>query len=260
MCYFSRYLSRLVKRIITCAVFISFFHFAGAQIQPRIICQALSISPSEISCGSSDWIEYITVVPTCSNYLVTENLGWVNCVRNGNTVTVDISTNSGPARNGTVTIGGKILTITQACGNYPGAAGSITGDNSVCKDETNVSYSVNPISGATGYSWSLPSGATIASGNNTNSITVNFSSTAISGNISVCGTNSCGNGSASNVAVTVNTLPSATASGNSPVCNNETINLSGSGGISYSWTGPNGFTSSLQNPYIPGATTSMSGT
>lgn len=190
----------------------------------------------------------------------TENLGWVSCVRNGNTVTVDIATNSGPARNGTVTIGGKILYISQACGNYPGAAGSITGDNSVCKGETNVSYSVNQISGATGYSWNLPSGAIIASGNNTNSITVNFSSTAVSGNISVCGTNSCGNGSSSNIAVTVNPLPEATASGNSPVCINETINLSALGGVNYSWTGPDSYSSTLQNPSIAGATTSMSGT
>ncbi|WP_446681779.1 T9SS type B sorting domain-containing protein [Chryseobacterium taichungense] len=46
---------------------------------------------------------------------------------------------------------------------------------------------------------------------------------------------------------------------NSPVCINSTLQLNASGGTSYSWTGPNGFTSTLQNPAIPNATASHSG-
>ncbi|SIS99813.1 gliding motility-associated C-terminal domain-containing protein [Kaistella chaponensis] len=48
-------------------------------------------------------------------------------------------------------------------------------------------------------------------------------------------------------------------SSNSPVCLNSTINLSASGGTSYSWTGPNGFISSAQNPIILNATAAMDG-
>jgi len=54
-----------------------------------------------------------------------------------------------------------------------------------------------------------------------------------------------------------------TASSNSPVCSANTINLTTttvSGATAYSWTGPNSFTSSLQNPTITNATTAMSGT
>ena len=47
---------------------------------------------------------------------------------------------------------------------------------------------------ATGYVWILPAGATIASGINTHEITVDFDMNAVSGNISVYGTNQCGSG------------------------------------------------------------------
>jgi hypothetical protein len=43
----------------------------------------------------------------------------------------------------------------------------------------------------------ITSGASIASGAGTNSITVNFSGAATSGSISVYGLNSCGNGTSS---------------------------------------------------------------
>ena len=52
----------------------------------------------------------------------------------------------------------------------------------------------------------------------------------------------------------------ATAGNDGPYCQGATINLSGSGGGTYSWTGPNGFSSSQQNPTLPNATPTMSGT
>jgi gliding motility-associated-like protein len=46
-----------------------------------------------------------------------------------------------------------------------------------------------------------------------------------------------------------------------PFCVGETIQLtSEAGAISYSWTGPNGFTSSLQNPTLPNGTSLQAGT
>jgi hypothetical protein len=53
------------------------------------------------------------------------------------------------------------------------------------------------------------------------------------------------------VVVTENPLPVAIAGSNAPVCFGSALNLTSSGGISYSWTGPNGFTSTDQNPSIP---------
>ncbi|AZA55121.1 T9SS type B sorting domain-containing protein [Chryseobacterium sp. G0201] len=46
---------------------------------------------------------------------------------------------------------------------------------------------------------------------------------------------------------------------NSPVCTNSTIQLNATGGTTYNWTGPNGFTSNLQNPTIPNATATNAG-
>ncbi len=51
---------------------------------------------------------------------------------------------------------------------------------------------------------------------------------------------------------------------NGPICAGATLNLNasatGDATITYSWTGPNGFTSTLQNPSIPAATVAASGT
>src|SRR5207237_5555673 len=42
----------------------------------------------------------------------------------------------------------------------------------------------------------------------------------------------------------------ATAGSNSPVCTGGSLSLTASGGVSYSWTGPNGFVSLQQNPVV----------
>ncbi len=62
---------------------------------------------------------------------------------------------------------------------------AVTGDNKVYQNETSKTYSVNAIAGAT-YNWTVPAGATIASGQGTNSITVNWGTSG--GNVSVAAT------------------------------------------------------------------------
>jgi hypothetical protein len=54
------------------------------------------------------------------------------------------------------------------------------------------------------------------------------------------------------------TLP-VTASSNSPVCSGDTLFLFASGGSSYYWSGPNGFSSTEQNPFIDVASAFHSG-
>ena len=56
----------------------------------------------------------------------------------------------------------------------------------------------------------------------------------------------------------------ATATANNPVCDGNAIQLTGGvsqqgNTVTYAWTGPNGFTSTEQNPIIPNATTTDSG-
>lgn len=52
---------------------------------------------------------------------------------------------------------------------------------------------------------------------------------------------------------------SSVTSSNTPICVGNTLNLTASGGTNYAWTGPNGFTSNLQNPTITNANLSHSG-
>jgi hypothetical protein len=78
-----------------------------------------------------------------------------------------------------------------------GAAGAISGATVTAQGHTGIPYSVAPVANATGYTWNLPAGASIATGTNTNSITVDFSPVAVSGIITVYGTNDCGNGTIS---------------------------------------------------------------
>lgn len=62
---------------------------------------------------------------------------------------------------------------------------AVTGDNKVYQNETGKTYSVNAIAGAA-YNWTVPAGATIASGQGTNSITVNWGTSG--GDVSVAAT------------------------------------------------------------------------
>ncbi len=135
------------------------------------------------------------------------------------------------------TSNGNDMSFTTGC-NIPVAAGTIVGNASVCQGANAVAYSVPAITNATTYLWTLPTGATIATGSGTNSITVNFSASAVSGNVTVSGSNSCGAGSASNLAVTVNPLPTPSlTAGPVGVCVGTTgvIYQTQSGMSAYSW-------------------------
>jgi hypothetical protein len=108
-------------------------------------------------------------------------------------------------------------------------------------------YSIAPVSGATSYTWTVPAGSTITSGQGTNSATVTFGST--SGNITVTASNSCGTSSAATFAVTLNSAAPSTPgaiSGPLNVCESSSSNSYSiapvSGATSYTWTVPAGAT------------------
>jgi len=87
----------------------------------------------------------------------------------------------------------------------PADAGTISGLTTVCQGQNSVIYTVPTILNATSYIWTLPAGATGTS--TTNSITVNYSVSAVFGDITVKGNNTCGDGATSTLAITVNPLP-----------------------------------------------------
>ena len=80
---------------------------------------------------------------------------------------------------------------------------------------------------------------------------------ADAGDYSVTATVDGCTGPAGTTTVVVNPIPATPIAGNNgPLCEGQTLNLTASfvAGATYSWTGPNGFTSSLQNPSIPNVT------
>ncbi len=57
----------------------------------------------------------------------------------------------------------------------------------------------------------------------------------------------------------INTASTSNATANTPLCTGNTLNLSASTGDSYSWVGPNAFTSNQQNPSISNITAAAAG-
>jgi hypothetical protein len=111
-------------------------------------------------------------------------------------------------------------------------------------------------SGGTTYSWSGPNNFT----SDTSNPTINNVSTLSNGAYTVVVTDANGCSNSSTFDVIVNPKPMVSAVSNTPVCKGSTILLSATGGITYQWTGPNGFTSDQQAPQIPAAETANAGT
>jgi hypothetical protein len=83
----------------------------------------------------------------------------------------------------------------------PLTPGTISGTSSICANQAGVSYSIASVAGASTYNWTVPTGATIASGQGTTSITVNFGTSG--GSVRVRAGNACGNSSYRTLTVSV---------------------------------------------------------
>ena len=84
-----------------------------------------------------------------------------------------------------------------------GTIGSITGQSIICGTPTGVPYSISSVSGATTYTWSAPPGATIASGQGTTSITINYPGGSSNGNVAVFAGNGTCNTTTSTLPITI---------------------------------------------------------
>jgi len=155
--------------------------------------------------------------------------------------------------------------ITVTVNNIPSNAGTITGLSTVLQGQKAVTYTVPLISNATSYIWTIPTGT--KGNSSTNSITIDFDSTAVSSNISVKGTSSCGDGINSTLAITVNPIPysAGVISGVTSVVQGQTsITYTVpiiTNATSYIWTLPNGFigSSSTNNITVDISNSAQSG-
>ncbi len=102
----------------------------------------------------------------------------------------------------------KACSVTVSPGlTAPPTPGAISGSTGVCRSTIDVVYSIEPVSTAISYNWTLPAGATGSS--NGTSITLSFSSTYNGGFICVEAVNSCGASSTSCMNIPVLTVKPA---------------------------------------------------
>ncbi len=141
-----------------------------------------------------------------------------------------------------------VLPVTIGGSGLPGAN---AGDDAVVTCLNNgqlVLDGSSPTSGVT-FSWSGPG---IVSGGSSDDVTVNAAGTYT---LTVFNPQT-GCSSIDQAGVTLdNSVPGAQAGGGTLTCNTLSVQLTGSGSGSFSWSGPNGFTSNDQNPTVSAAGT-----
>ena len=144
-------------------------------------------------------------------------------------------------------------TATAVLSQPPPIAISINSPSPVCLGNTvSVCAAVTGGVGAYSYNWSPPNG--LSSPTVLCPIFTGTASTTYT--LTVVDANGCVATATTNLIVN-SVTPSATNTG--PYCVGNTVQLSSSGGTSYLWTGPNGFTSNLANPVIINSTGAASG-
>jgi len=205
------------------------------------------IGTTPVCQGQTNASYAVAPIANATSYTWTYSGTGATITSTGSSATISFSTT---ATSGNLTVyGSNNCGVGAVSPNYaitvnplPGAAGTITGTTPVCQGQSNVTYSVPAISNATSYTWSYSgTGATITG--NTSSVTISFGLSATSGNLTVMGVNSCGNGALSpNYAITVNPLPgpASAISGTAMVCqgqNNIAYSVAAiPDATSYGWT------------------------
>ena len=128
-------------------------------------------------------------------------------------------TNAVVVRYGNPVTGSVCVTANNACGSSiarcltvtgkPVTPSAINGTTSVCTGQTGITYSCATQSGVT-YNWTVPTGASIVSGQGSGTISVNWGS--VSGNVRVTATNACGNANTRSLNVSINCRLAGTVS------------------------------------------------
>ena len=208
----------------------------------------ISINGGAKVCAGTSQTYTVSSVTGASDYNWTVPTGWTIASGQGtNKITVTTGSTGGnisvTASNacGTSTAISKAITVDTP----PAKPGNITGPSANCGNTSGLIYTIDPVNGATGYTWSLPQGWTIEEGQGTVSIKVKAGTT--SGNITVTADNNCGASEASTLTVTTSNIPLAPVkiNGNNNPCIGTTVTYSVDaveGATGYTWTVPAGWT------------------
>jgi gliding motility-associated-like protein len=167
----------------------------------------------------------------------------------GNTVTITVTTNNPEGLPCTP----SVKTFALSVNAKPNV--NLSSNSPVCQNETLNLYETG--GEAASWTWTGPNSF---SSNIQNPTRANMQvSDAGTYTVVITDIHSCTN--TSDISISVNTIPIINIDDIDPLCEGENINLTETGGdaISWDWTGPNGFTSTDQNPEITNANTSNSG-
>jgi uncharacterized protein (TIGR02145 family) len=200
-------------------------------------------NPCQDESGLSYWVTNVSGL----TYTWTVPSDWtITAGENTNNITVTAGSTSG---NITITPSnacgeGDAQTIAINTQLLPAQPTTINGNTNPCQGTAGHIYSVTNVAGLT-YFWSVPTGWTITSGQNTSNITVTAGTG--SGNITVTPSNDCGNGTANSFAVTTQTIPAqpSAITGNNNPCQGATglnYSITNFSGVTYTWTVPSGWT------------------
>lgn len=204
--------------------------------------------PSIASCSTTGNIYFIAAVPNSSHYVWTAPAGATIVSGQGTTsITVNFSS--------TFQGGNIVVAASNACGQSPSiiprklfvqalanAPGAINGQESGLCGPTTKTYSIASVSMATSYTWSVPAGASIVSGQGTTSVSVLFGAGFSFGNICVTANNACGSTAPSCKLLSgVSPTPGAIR-GPTTACRNQSNLMYEidpvAGATSYTWTVP----------------------
>jgi hypothetical protein len=192
--------------------------------------------------------------PASATYVWTGPNGFTAAVQNP-TIATPTTAASGVYQVTRTYLGANTTAQTTATVKPPPIVPTAGNNGPLCTGQA-LALTAATVSGAT-YGWTGPNGFTSSLQNPT----LSNMTTAATGTYTVTATvNGCS--TAASTGVTVNTPPPAPAAANGgPICAGGTLALTAStiADATYAWTGPNGFTSALQNPSIPNATAAAGG-
>ncbi|MFL5753118.1 MAG: T9SS type A sorting domain-containing protein, partial [Bacteroidia bacterium] len=235
---------------------------SGCTSAPSTTNVSVTASPSSPSAGSNSPVCQSQNLNLTASFVPGGTYSWTGPNAFSSSVQNPTITNAQAAATGIYTV-----TVTSSgCTSSPSTTGvsinvppspPTAGSNSPVCEGQNINLSASFVPGGT-YSWAGPN-AFFSSVQNP---TITNAQLTASGTYTVTATSSGCVSAPSTVNVNVNATPASPSAGSSgPVCEGSALNLTATFVAgAYSWTGPNSFTSAVQNPAISNAQIAASGT